>query len=179
MNEDIKVSVIMPAYNAEKFIAKSIESVLNQTYKNIEFVIVNDGSTDSTTDIIRWYESRNPDTILFVDKEINEGTAKTLNIAMSYASGTYMCWLSADDLYVKVCGLLQDCLDLCAVLAYDANVISSRFVHPLFLGYLAFVSAESAESVGGKQHFFFFFVAKRDFRPVHHGRGNKMQNVFA
>ncbi len=91
----------MPSYNAEKFIAKSIESVLNQTYKNIEFVIVNDGSTDSTTDIIRWYESRYPDTILFVDKEINEGTAKTLNIAMSYASGMYMCWLSADDLYVK------------------------------------------------------------------------------
>ena len=101
MNENVKVSVIMPAYNAERFIAKSIESVVNQTYTNIEFVIVNDGSADSTADIIRRYESQYPEKILFVDKDINEGTAKTLNIAMGYATGEYMCWLSADDLYVN------------------------------------------------------------------------------
>lgn len=99
IDESVKVSVIMPAYNAGKFISQSICSVLNQTYKNIEFVIVNDGATDNTADIIMEYESKYPDTILFVNKEINEGTAKTLNVAMEYASGDYMCWLSADDLY--------------------------------------------------------------------------------
>ena len=92
--------MIMPAYNAEKFISQSIESVLGQTYKNIEFVIVNDGSPDSTPDIIINYEKDNPDTILFVNKDINEGTAVTLNTAMQYASGDYICWLSADDLYM-------------------------------------------------------------------------------
>lgn len=94
-----KVSVIMPAYNAQDFIKQSILSVINQTYTNIELVIVNDGSTDNTADVIMDCEKMYPDKILFVNKSINEGTAKTINIAMEYASGEYLSWLSADDLY--------------------------------------------------------------------------------
>lgn len=96
-----KVSVVMPAYNAERFIDQSIKSVISQTYKNIELVIVNDGSTDSTADIIRQYAEAHPNIIKFIDKPLNEGTAKTISRAMREASGDYMCWLSADDMYFE------------------------------------------------------------------------------
>lgn len=52
------ISVIMPAYNVEKYIAKSIESVLNQTYEKFELIIINDGSSDGTEDIILHYKKR-------------------------------------------------------------------------------------------------------------------------
>ena len=56
ISNEIKVSVLMCAFNAEKYIKDSIESVLNQTYKNFEFIIVDDGSTDHTQSIIRSYD---------------------------------------------------------------------------------------------------------------------------
>lgn len=96
-----KVSVVMPAYNAEKFIDQSIKSVISQTYKNLELVIVNDGSTDKTSDVINQYLRAYPDIIKFVDKSVNEGTAKTISRAMREASGKFMCWLSADDMYFE------------------------------------------------------------------------------
>ncbi len=94
-----KVSVVMPAYNAENFISQSIESVLTQTYSNIELVIVNDGSTDNTPSIIESYVTQYPGKIIFVNKSINEGTAKTISRALKETTGDYISWLSADDLY--------------------------------------------------------------------------------
>lgn len=95
------ISIIMPAYNAEKYIAESIESVLSQSYSNIELVIVNDGSNDNTCAVIDEYASKHTDKIRFINKEKNEGTALTLNRAILESKGSYICWLSADDLFVK------------------------------------------------------------------------------
>lgn len=93
------VSVIMPAYNAEKYIYMSIESVMQQTYRNVELIIVDDGSQDSTLEIMRACVEKWPDKIRIFVREQNGGTAAALNDAIEMAQGSYICWLSADDLY--------------------------------------------------------------------------------
>jgi Glycosyltransferases, probably involved in cell wall biogenesis len=95
-----KVSIVMPAYNSEKYIRESIDSVVNQTYGNWELVIVNDGSIDTTIQILLEYTNKYPDKIKIIDKKKNEGISKGLNDAIKKAEGTYICWLSSDDVYV-------------------------------------------------------------------------------
>lgn len=94
-------SVIMPAYNAEKYIAKAIASVMQQTYDNVELVIVDDGSTDDTRKCVEQCMGKWPDRIRLFVREENGGTAAALNDAIELAKGTYICWLSADDLYAN------------------------------------------------------------------------------
>lgn len=89
-----KVTVVMPVYNGEKYVGKAIESALNQTYKNIEIIVVNDGSTDNTDDAVKPYLDR----VSFYKKE-NGGVSSALNLAISKASGVWISWLSHDDLY--------------------------------------------------------------------------------
>ncbi len=86
------VSVIIPCYNCEKYIRETINSVLNQTYKDIEIICVNDGSTDKSSDIIREYSN-----VVFIDKCENEGVVKARNLAIEKASGKYILPLDADD----------------------------------------------------------------------------------
>jgi len=94
-----KVSVVMPAYNSEKYISESIDSMINQTYINWELIVVNDGSTDGTKKIIQEYTRKFPMKIRLIDKEKNEGISKGLNSAIKKADGIYICWLSSDDIY--------------------------------------------------------------------------------
>ena len=96
MNLD-KISVIMPAYNVESYIAESIESVLNQTYSNLELIIVNDGSVDKTREIVLSYASRDARVIL-CDEE-NGGVAVARNTGLEKAVGAYISFLDADDLW--------------------------------------------------------------------------------
>ena len=82
--ESEKVSIIMPAYNAEKTIKKAIESVINQTYENIELIIIDNGSTDNTKQIIKKYENENKDKIKYVYEEIpNVSNARNKGIDSS------------------------------------------------------------------------------------------------
>ncbi len=98
MNKEL-VSVIMPAYNAEKYISMSITSVLQQTYQYVELIIVDDGSTDNTAEIVLAYVNNWPDIIKLSCRIENGGTAAALNDAIELARGKYICWLSADDMY--------------------------------------------------------------------------------
>ena len=100
MNKEL-VSVIMPAYNAEKYIGMAIESVMKQTYRNAELVVVDDGSMDNTPEIIRRYANVWHDKIRLAVRKQNGGTAAALNDAIELAEGKYICWLSADDLYCE------------------------------------------------------------------------------
>lgn len=91
-----KVSIIIPVYNAENFIEKGIKSVLDQTYKNIELLLINDGSKDNSLSIIEKWEKKYPN-IIKVYSHKNMGVGKTRNKGLDYASGEYVCFIDADD----------------------------------------------------------------------------------
>lgn len=91
-----KVSVVMPAYNAEAFISQAIESVLTQNLQDWELVIVDDGSNDATPQIIERYI----DPRLVILRQTNQGEASARNAALAHATGKYIAFLDADDLYL-------------------------------------------------------------------------------
>lgn len=88
------VSVIIPAYNAEAFIAEALDSVINQTIQDFEVVVIDDGSTDRTADIVKHYDSRVK--LISVD---NGGPAKARNRGIRESGGEYVAFLDADDLW--------------------------------------------------------------------------------
>lgn len=90
------VSVIIPTYNMEKFIIKAIESVKAQTYENIEIIIVDDGSTDNTLEILKAKYEGHIKNMTILQKK-NGGTGSALNIGINFARGEWIKWLSADD----------------------------------------------------------------------------------
>ena len=91
----LKISVVMPAYNAENYIAEAIESILNQTYTDFEFLIINDGSTDRTEEIILSYKDER---IVYLKNEKNSGIVYTLNRGLKSAKGQYIARMDADDI---------------------------------------------------------------------------------
>jgi len=91
------ISVMMIVYNAERFLKDSIESILNQTFSDFEFIIVNDGSTDNSYKIINEY-SRKDNRILVLDNEKNLGIAESRTKCVKYAKGKYIVIADADDI---------------------------------------------------------------------------------
>lgn len=91
----MKISVVMPAYNAEKYITEAIDSILNQTYTDFEFIIINDGSTDNTEDIILSYKDER---IVYLKNEKNSGIVYTLNRGLDVARGEYIARMDSDDI---------------------------------------------------------------------------------
>lgn len=91
----IKVSVIIAIYNTEKFLAEAIDSVLSQTLKELEIILVNDGSTDNSKDICQRYINTNPQ-ILYIEQE-NKGVSVARNNGLAIASGDYVHFMDSDD----------------------------------------------------------------------------------
>jgi glycosyltransferase involved in cell wall biosynthesis len=97
---DKKVSIITPCFNGEEFVSRYLESILNQTYKNIELIFVNDGSTDSTEDIVRSYISTFNDNgmqLKYIYQK-NAGQASALNKGLEIFTGEYLTWPDCDDI---------------------------------------------------------------------------------
>lgn len=94
--KDVLVSIIMSVYNGEKFLSEAIESILNQTYRNIEFIIINDGSTDESKSIIEkyLYDSR----IKYLDNLTNKGLIYSLNLGIDKSKGKYIARMDCDDI---------------------------------------------------------------------------------
>ena len=92
------ISVVMPCFNSGEFIQEAIESVLNQTYRNIELIIVDDCSTDDSTSIITRFSAQDS-RIVSVYKGINEGAAMSRNVALDLAQGDYIAFLDSDDVW--------------------------------------------------------------------------------
>lgn len=94
-NESL-VSVITPTFNSERFIKKTIESILSQSYKNVELIIVDDCSTDNTISIIKSFSDKR---IVLIENKENMGAAYSRNIAIKHANGEYIAFLDGDDLW--------------------------------------------------------------------------------
>lgn len=91
------ISVIIPVYNMEKYLSRCIESILNQTYKNLEAIFINDGSTDSSLKILKEYRKKD-NRIKIIDKK-NEGTGAARNDGIKESEGKYITFLDSDDWY--------------------------------------------------------------------------------
>lgn len=96
MQENL-VSIITPMYNSEKYVGRTIESVLSQTYKEWEMIIVNDGSIDNSVKIVEKYADK--DSRINLINQPNGGCASARNNALRNASGRYVCFLDSDDLW--------------------------------------------------------------------------------
>lgn len=98
MNENKSlVSVIVPVYNAGKYLGEAIESVLNQTYENFELLLINDRSTDNSKEICEKYEQKDERIILLENNTENHGPGAARNIGLDNASGEFIYFMDADD----------------------------------------------------------------------------------
>lgn len=110
-----KITVLMPVYNAEKFVGEAIDSVLNQTFSDFEFLIINDASTDRSEKVILSYQDPR---IRYYKNKINMGVARTLNRGLKLAKGKYIARMDADDIF------LPDKLELQhEILRKDKNLV--------------------------------------------------------
>lgn len=91
MNEE-KIAIIVPTYNNEDSIQKCLESIINQSYKNLEILVINDGSTDNTKKILEKYKNK-----VSVYEKINEGVASARNLGLKMCSAKYLMFVDADD----------------------------------------------------------------------------------
>lgn len=141
------VSVIIPAYNAEAFITEAIKSCAAQTYRPIEVVVVNDGSTDATPTIVKKIGNtlRSKIELNLTDVNPNQGAANALRIGFSNAKGKFVCWLSADDLFIdkeKVARQVQCMERTDAAWSYyryfyaGSNLSNARLLKPSYLPWL-------------------------------------------
>tara|TARA_B110000902_G_C14250397_1_gene565871 strand:+ start:264 stop:1265 length:1002 start_codon:yes stop_codon:yes gene_type:complete len=91
------ISVTLAAYNVEKFLSDSLNSIVNQTYKNIEIICINDGSTDATLDILKKFENKDQ-RVKVISNESNNGLAHCRNMSLAKADGEYIMFVDGDDL---------------------------------------------------------------------------------
>lgn len=96
---DHKISVIVPVYNVEKYLKRCINSILNQTFKNFELILVNDGSTDNSLNICKNYKEK--DGRIQLISQTNKGLSAARNTGLKYAKGKYVCFVDSDDFIEK------------------------------------------------------------------------------
>lgn len=104
-----RVSVIVPVYNAEKYLNEAIESVLNQTYTDFELLLVNDRSTDNSKEICAEYAQKDNRIVLLENDTENHGPGPTRNVGLDNATGEFIYFMDADDWIDKT--LLENCID--------------------------------------------------------------------
>jgi glycosyltransferase involved in cell wall biosynthesis len=99
--ENVRVSIIIPMYNASRYISETLESVRNQTYQDWELIIVDDDSSDSSVERVQEFMSRYPGTakLLFHPHKENRGTSASRNLGLRHAQGELICFLDADDVW--------------------------------------------------------------------------------
>ena len=92
----VKVSIIVPIYNVQKYLEKCLESLVNQTLKEIQIILVNDGTKDNSGEIAKKYQEKYPEKIIYLEKE-NGGLSDARNYGIPHATGEYIAFLDSDD----------------------------------------------------------------------------------
>lgn len=127
MSNNYQISIVIPVYNASTFIHESIKSVLNQSYKNIELILVNDGSTDKSWNVLKKYKNKYKNIKIVSQKNHGAGVAR--NVGIDIASGDYIMFLDADDfLHVGTCSSVVRSIKKAKVdfLSFGANFYNKR-----------------------------------------------------
>ena len=108
MNEAL-VSVVIPAYNSEQYINECIDSVLNQTYQNYEIIVIDDGSTDNTVNLVKQYNNEK----IKLYHQMNSGSGAARNLGVKQAHGKWIAFIDADDIWLpdKLHKHLENCSD--------------------------------------------------------------------
>ena len=96
--ENFKISVIVPVYNTSKYLEKCLDSLINQTYKELEIIIVEDCSTDNSKSLLEKYKKFENVTIIYNDR--NMGLSYSRNVGLAHAGGNYIGYIDSDD-YVQ------------------------------------------------------------------------------
>lgn len=130
MNNIPHISVIMPVYNCAEYVSESIQSILNQTYTDFEFLIIDDYSTDSTLEIVKSFEDER---IRVYEKTINRGMVDSLNFGISKAKGSLIARMDGDDIshltrFAKQLKILEDNPDIDIVSA-NAQIPGTKLVY--------------------------------------------------
>ena len=95
MNNCELITVVVPVYNVEKYLERCINSIIHQTIKNIEIILVNDGSTDGSRKICEYYRE-NDERVILINQE-NQGLSAARNTGIDKATGKYICFVDSDD----------------------------------------------------------------------------------
>lgn len=90
-----KITVIVPVYNVENYLEKCLDSLINQTYKNLEIIVINDGSTDNSGEICQEYAQKD-NRIVYIEKE-NGGQSEARNMGLDRMTGSYVTFVDSDD----------------------------------------------------------------------------------
>ena len=115
---EVKVSVIIPVYNVEKYLRECIDSILNQTLHELELICVDDGSTDGSLEILQTYEKK--DNRVTVLTQHNQGAGAARNKGLQIAKGEYLSFLDADDFFAP--GMLEEAYRKCKSVSADVCV---------------------------------------------------------
>lgn len=96
----MKISIVTPNYNYSQYISKTIESVIGQKYPDFEYIIVDDGSSDNSVEVIKKYVEQYPKNIFLIQQE-NKGQTTAINVGMKRVTGDIVCWINSDDTFCK------------------------------------------------------------------------------
>lgn len=118
----LKISIIVPVYNVDYYLEKSINSILGQSFRDFELILVNDGSTDSSLEICQKYQKKD-NRIILIDK-LNEGIEITRRVGMSYAKGDYITYLDCDDWFCE--DALKKMYE--AAITTDSEIVVGSFI---------------------------------------------------
>lgn len=131
-----KISIIIPVYNTEEFVEEAVRSIMNQTLKDIEIIIINDGSTDNSLSIIK--RLANEDNRIQIYSQKNQGLSITRNQGISYANGKYLYFMDSDDFLepeaLEICFLKseENTLDF---IFFDADILNKNTNYNINLNY--------------------------------------------